>query len=67
MKHKAAGTSTSSPGTRCSSFDQESLKGLCSVADAIGMSVIALDVEHQTDLPLLTALGFDGVTGPCIK
>jgi len=37
------------------------------MAHAIGMAVIALAVELRTDWPLLTALGFDGVTGPGIK
>jgi len=47
--------------------NQKFLKGLCNMAHTIGMVVIALGVEQQTDLPLLSALGFDGVTGPGIK
>jgi EAL domain-containing protein (putative c-di-GMP-specific phosphodiesterase class I)/GGDEF domain-containing protein len=47
--------------------NQEFLKGLCNMAHAIGMEVIALGVEHQEDLPLLASLGFDGATGPGIK
>ena len=41
--------------------------GLCRVAHAIGISVVALGVEHQEDLPLLARLGFDGATGPGIQ
>ena len=47
--------------------NQEFLKGLCNMAHAIGMSVIALGVESKDDLPLLASLGFDGATGPGIK
>lgn len=47
--------------------NQEFLKGLCNMAHAIGMVVIALGVEQQEDLPLLASLGFDGATGPGIK
>ncbi|PIY29862.1 MAG: GGDEF domain-containing protein [Comamonadaceae bacterium CG_4_9_14_3_um_filter_60_33] len=47
--------------------NQEFLKGLCKVAHAIGITVVAQGVENQADLPLLAALGFDGVTGPGVK
>ena len=47
--------------------NQEFLKGLCKVAHAIGITVVAQGVENKTDLPLLAALGFDGVTGPGVK
>ena len=47
--------------------NQEFLMGLCRVAHAIGISVVALGVEHQEDLPLLARLGFDGATGPGIQ
>jgi EAL domain-containing protein (putative c-di-GMP-specific phosphodiesterase class I) len=47
--------------------NQELLKGLCKVAHAIGITVVAQGVENQADLPLLAALGFDGVTGPAVK
>ena len=47
--------------------NQEFLKGLCNMAHAIGITVVALGVENQTDLPLLAALGFDGATGPGIR
>jgi diguanylate cyclase (GGDEF)-like protein len=44
--------------------NQEFLKGLCSMAHALGIVVIALGVESKEDLPLLAQLGFDGATGP---
>ena len=44
--------------------NQEFLKGLCNVAHALGITVIALGVERLDDLPLLAQLGFDGATGP---
>ncbi len=44
--------------------NQEFLKGLCTMAHAFGITVIALGVESQEDLPLLAQLGFDGATGP---
>jgi EAL domain-containing protein (putative c-di-GMP-specific phosphodiesterase class I) len=47
--------------------NQEFLKGLCKIAHSIGIQVIALGVESASDLPLLTALGFDGATGPGVK
>jgi diguanylate cyclase (GGDEF)-like protein len=47
--------------------NQEFLKGLCKVAHAIGIVVIALGVESEGDLPLLASLGFDGMTGPGVK
>ena len=47
--------------------NQEFLKGLCKVAHAIGITVVALGVENKEDLPLLASLGFDGATGPGIK
>ncbi len=47
--------------------NQEFLKGLCNIAHAIGIQVIALGVESRDDLPLLTLLGFDGATGPGIR
>lgn len=50
-----------------STGNQEFLLGLCKAAHAIGISVLALGVENQDDLPLLASLGFDGATGPGIK
>jgi diguanylate cyclase (GGDEF)-like protein len=47
--------------------NQEFLKGLCKVAHAIGITVVALGVQSKDDLPLLASLGFDGATGPGIK
>ena len=44
--------------------NQEFLKGLCSMAHAFGITVIALGVESKDDLTLLAQLGFDGATGP---
>ncbi len=44
--------------------NQEFLKGLCAMAHALGIIVIALGVESKDDLPLLAQLGFDGATGP---
>ncbi len=44
--------------------NQEFLKGLCNMARALGITVIALGVESKDDLPLLAKLGFDGATGP---
>jgi EAL domain-containing protein (putative c-di-GMP-specific phosphodiesterase class I)/GGDEF domain-containing protein len=47
--------------------NQEFLKGLCNIAHALGIVVIALGVESESDLPLLASLGFDGITGPGVK
>jgi len=47
--------------------NQEFLKGLCKVAHAIGIIVLALGVQNKADLPLLASLGFDGATGPGIR
>jgi diguanylate cyclase (GGDEF)-like protein len=47
--------------------NQEFLMGLCKVAHAIGITVVALGVEKQEDLALLAKLGFDGATGPGIN
>jgi EAL domain-containing protein (putative c-di-GMP-specific phosphodiesterase class I) len=47
--------------------NQEFLTGLCKVAHAIGITVLALGVERPEDLPLLAKLGFDGATGPGIR
>lgn len=44
--------------------NQEFLKGLCGMAHALGIVVIAQGVESANDLPLLAQLGFDGATGP---
>jgi len=47
--------------------NQDFLNGLCKVAHAMGITVVAQGVESKPDLPLLAALGFDGVTGPGIQ
>ncbi len=47
--------------------NQELLRGLCTMAHVLGIAVIALGVEQADDLPLLSRLGFDGVTGPGVK
>lgn len=47
--------------------NQEFLTGLCKMAHAIGITVVALGVEKEEDLPLLARLGFDGATGPGVK
>jgi len=47
--------------------NQEYLRGLCSMAHALGVVVIALGVEQAEDLPLLAQLGFDGATGPGVR
>jgi len=44
--------------------NQEFLRGLCTMAHALGITVIAQGVEHADDLPLLAQLGCDGATGP---
>ncbi|MCL5969740.1 MAG: EAL domain-containing protein [Betaproteobacteria bacterium] len=44
--------------------NQEFLRGLCTMAHALGITVIAQGVEQAEDLPLLAQLGFDGATGP---
>ncbi len=46
---------------------QEFLQGLCRMARNLGIEVIALGVTEPGDIPLLAALGVDGVTGPAIK
>jgi EAL domain-containing protein (putative c-di-GMP-specific phosphodiesterase class I) len=53
-------------GLRNNPGNQELLRGLCSMAHALGITVIALGVESRDDLPLLAQLGFDGATGPGI-
>ena len=47
--------------------NQEFLRGLCNIAHAIGIQVIALGVESRYDLPRRASLGFDGATGPGIR
>jgi EAL domain-containing protein (putative c-di-GMP-specific phosphodiesterase class I) len=47
--------------------NQEFLKGLCNVAHAIGIVVIAVGVQNEAELAKLRELGFDGATGPGVK
>lgn len=54
-------------GITQSEGNQEFLKGLCNMAHALGIDVIALGVENKDDLPLLAQLGFDGATGPGVN
>lgn len=47
--------------------NQEFLKGLCNVAHAIGIVVIAVGVQNDAEMAMLRQLGFDGATGPGVK
>jgi EAL domain-containing protein (putative c-di-GMP-specific phosphodiesterase class I) len=47
--------------------NQEFLKGLCNVAHAIGIVVIAVGVHNEAEMAKLRELGFDGATGPGVK
>jgi diguanylate cyclase (GGDEF)-like protein len=44
--------------------NQELVKGICGLAHALGIQVIALGVQNAKQLPLLVSLGVDGATGP---
>lgn len=46
--------------------NQAFLKGLCSIAHNIGLTVIAESVQTAEELAILPELGFDGATGPAI-
>jgi predicted signal transduction protein with EAL and GGDEF domain len=46
--------------------NQAFLKGLCSIAHNIGLTVIAEGVQTPAELAILPELGFDGATGPAI-
>jgi len=46
--------------------NQAFLKGLCSIAHNIGLTVIAEAVQTAEELAMLPQLGFDGATGPAI-
>lgn len=46
--------------------NQAFLKGLCSIAHNIGLTVIAEAVQSADELATLPDLGFDGATGPAI-
>lgn len=43
------------------------LKGLCSIAHNIGLTVIAEGVQTAQELAALPDLGFDGATGPAVS
>ena len=58
-------------GSFIRSIDQQAgnqafLKGLCSIAHGIGLTVIAEGVQTAAELAALPALGFDGATGPAV-
>ena len=46
--------------------NQAFLKGLCSIAHNIGLTVIAESVQTAEELATLPELGFDGATGPAV-
>lgn len=46
--------------------NQAFLKGLCSIAHNIGLTVIAENVQSAGELAALPELGFDGATGPAV-
>lgn len=46
--------------------NQTFLKGLCSIAHNIGLTVIAEGVQTPAELDILPELGFDGATGPAV-
>lgn len=46
--------------------NQAFLKGLCSIAHSIGLTVIAEGVQTTAELAILPELGFDGATGPAL-
>lgn len=48
------------------SGNQAFLKGLCSIAHNIGLTVIAEGVQTAEELATLPELGFDGATGPAV-
>jgi predicted signal transduction protein with EAL and GGDEF domain len=46
--------------------NQTFIKGLCSIAHNIGLTVIAEGVQTVEELAILPELGFDGATGPAV-
>ncbi|MBS1144804.1 MAG: diguanylate cyclase/phosphodiesterase [Proteobacteria bacterium] len=46
--------------------NQAFIKGLCSIAHNIGLTVIAEGVQTAAELAILPELGFDGATGPAV-
>jgi diguanylate cyclase (GGDEF)-like protein len=47
--------------------NQDFLRGLCTMAHAFGISVIAENVQTAAELALLPTLGLDGATGPAVS
>lgn len=47
--------------------NQTFLRGLCTIAHAMGMMSIAEGVSKQEELACLKGLGFNGMTGPAIR
>lgn len=47
--------------------NQAFLKGLCSIAHNIGLTVIAEGVQTDEELATLPGIGFDGATGPAVS
>ena len=47
--------------------NQDLVTGLCKMAHAMGIKVIAEGVQNEMELAVLPALGFDGATGPAIR
>lgn len=47
--------------------NQAFLKGLCSIAHGIGLTVIAEGVQSTEELQALPDMGFDGATGPGVS
>ncbi len=47
--------------------NQEFLKGLCKMAHAVGIQVIAEGVQSAEELDVLPRIGFDGATGPAVS
>jgi len=50
-----------------SSAHQVFLRGMCTVAHAVGLLAIAGGVGDEQEIRLLTQLGVDGVTGPGVR
>lgn len=47
--------------------NQEFLRGLCTMAHALSISVIAESVQTAAELAMLPTLGLDGATGPAVS
>lgn len=54
-------------GLEANPGNQAFLKGLCTIAHAIGIQVIAEGVVSEAEMLALAAVGFDGATGPVVK